>query len=205
MRAKPTLLTLLVLVCALAGRFSLALELGVHAVSGNNLNVRLSPSPSGQISRRLGSGDTVTVLQVAGEWARISEFYDGAKHGNKGMVAEWVAAQFLKPKAGDPVAARLPVPKVSPKPKFKKSTSVRDSALQAIVIGSVDYAAYGPMFMETAERLIRAGTCTLGDFRATQGWSRDAGVQPPTYFTYCSPEGRRKSVFLDPLTGTVFH
>ena len=169
-----------------------ALEPGAYIVSANKLNVRLSPRPQAQVLMQLKRGESVTVYQAAGDWARISEYYDGAQEGFDGMVAHWVSSEFLS------------VPGEVPKQTFGTG-SAQDLSLEAVVRQSDAFEKHSDVLLLASKRLVDSGTCTLADFQATRGWSLDAARQPATFFIYCSPGGKRKSVFLDPITGTVFH
>ena len=122
----------------------------------------------------------------------ISEYYDGAQEGFDGMVAHWVSSEFLS------------VPGEVPKQTFGTG-SAQDLSLEAVVRQSDAFEKHSDVLLLASKRLMDSGTCTLADFQATRGWSLDAARQPATFFIYCSPGGKRKSVFLDPITGTVFH
>ena len=185
---------------ALAAHSSRALEPGWYAVNAKQLNVRLAPAPDAQVVIRLERGAKVRVFQVAGQWARVSDYYDGKRHGLSGMVARWVAARFLGDSNATTPARSKPQPRPTPAAKTNDT-----GLLAAVVAKSEDFATHRTLFVSTAQRLIDSGTCTLADFRSSGGWTRDVAVEPPTYFTFCAPGGKRKSVFLDPLTGTVFH
>ena len=71
------------------------LRTGIAYVTANRLNVRLAPDPSGKITIVLDLGEKVNVLEVQGDWARISHYYDGSTEGLSGGVARWVAAEYL--------------------------------------------------------------------------------------------------------------
>lgn len=179
-------------VLALGASFAHGLQPGAYIVSANKLNVRLSPRPQAEVLMQLKRGEFVTVYQAAGDWARISEYYDGAQEGFDGMVAHWVSSEFLA------------VPGEVPKTTFG-TVNARDSSLEAVVRQSDAFEKHSDVLLMASKRLVDSGTCKLSDFQATRGWSLDAARQPATFFTYCSPGGNRKSVFLDPITGTVFH
>lgn len=177
---------------ALGASVAHGLEPGAYIVSANKLNVRLSPRPQAQVLMQLKRGEFVTVYQAAGDWARISEYYDGAQEGFDGMVAHWVSSEFL--------AVPGEVPKTT-----SRTVNARDLSLEAVIRQSDAFEKHSDVLLMASKRLVDSGTCTLSDFQATRGWSLDAARQPATFFTYCSPGGNRKSVFLDPITGTVFH
>ena len=72
-----------------------AIRTGAAYVTADRLNVRLAPSPSGKITNVLDRGQKVDVLEVQGEWARISRYYDGSIEGVSGGVARWVSTRYL--------------------------------------------------------------------------------------------------------------
>lgn len=217
MRARVTLgaacVVLGIAVSTVAPVRGAALEPGLHEVRADVLNVRLAPRPDARILRQLRDRERVEVLQLVGRWARLTEYYEGSSVGTPGMVAEWVSAEFLF-RPGAPVTA-APVP--SPGPR-KIAGTASDTPLAAgspargtpadvrsAIVRSDDYDRHRDAFNEAAERLLADGTCTVDDFARTSGWLRAGNEQPVTYFVVCVAGAGRKSVFLDPATGTVFH
>jgi len=68
---------------------------GFYYVAADTLNVRLAPESEAKITNKLYRQEKLDVYEVNGEWARISEYYDGAVEGISGNVARWVSAKYL--------------------------------------------------------------------------------------------------------------
>ena len=60
---------------------------GRYVVTATTLNIRLAPNTAGQAAGSLRQGQEIEVLEVDNGWARISEYYDGARDGVSGTVA----------------------------------------------------------------------------------------------------------------------
>ena len=71
------------------------LRTGRAYVTADRLNVRLAPELSGKIADVLHHGQKVDVLELQGQWARISRYYDGSIEDLSGGVARWVAIEHL--------------------------------------------------------------------------------------------------------------
>ena len=173
---------------------------GDYFVLVDRLNVRLAPAPSARIVEQLDIGARVSVIQLAGDWARISDFYNGRRHNTEGMVAEWVATQFLSSQNSSistPPASTEAVPEAP-------ANQSMDSLTQALA-GSDDFARHGEVFIATARRLLGSGTCKEKDFALADGWVRDGTEQPATYFVLCAGAAGSVTVFLNPVAGTVYH
>jgi hypothetical protein len=74
-----------------AGEF----KTGSYFVKESALEVRLSPNPKGKVTNRIYRQQKVDVLEVIGNWARVSKYYDGEVEGEKGQVARWVLIKGL--------------------------------------------------------------------------------------------------------------
>lgn len=95
---------------------------GAYYVKEGVLEERLAPSSTATITNRIYLRQRVEVLEVKGEWARISKYYDGSVEGKSAQVARWVLASGLsasqpkEPKQqkafNDPRIAKNTIPRV---------------------------------------------------------------------------------------------
>ena len=154
-------------------------------VTANQLNVRLSPSPSGKITNRLDRGQRVDVFEVKNGWARISKYYDGFVEGVSGQVARWVASKYLSKSRPSPRPLTI------------------ESPLDLVLKSSDDYRKYRSRFLTASKKLISQGRCTMGDFREMGGWTRSTRLRS-VYFTYCGGARRSNRIYLDINTGRIF-
>jgi hypothetical protein len=75
--------------------FSQASKPGVFYVKVSSLEERLAPSGTAPVTNRIYLRQKVEVLEVKGEWARVSKYYEGSVEGRSGQVARWVLASGL--------------------------------------------------------------------------------------------------------------
>ena len=66
--------------------------------------VVLAPRDNAKETNRLDAGQKVTVYEFRGNWARISDWYDGAAEGESGQVARWLLIDQLGPQRPAPVS-----------------------------------------------------------------------------------------------------
>jgi hypothetical protein len=88
-----------------------------YYVKDSVLDVRLAPSPAGTITNRIYRQQKVEVFEINSEWARVSNFYDGAVEGKTGRVARWVLAAGLSSSQ----VVDLPQPTISQDPRIEKN------------------------------------------------------------------------------------
>jgi hypothetical protein len=89
---------------------------GNYYVMVSVLEERIAPSSTARITNRIYVRQKVEVLEIKGEWARVSKYYDGSIEGASGQVARWVLASGLSPTL-PPQAAQ---PKVANDPRISK-------------------------------------------------------------------------------------
>lgn len=68
---------------------------GRYSVVADTLNVRIRPDISGKVLTSLNKKDEVFVYESSKNWARISDFFDGASYGEKKPIAQWVSSRYL--------------------------------------------------------------------------------------------------------------
>jgi len=67
----------------------------IYFVNTGRLNIRVRPGVSGEIVDMIDKGQKIEVLEIKGDWARISKYFDGEDADRKGGVALWVYAIHL--------------------------------------------------------------------------------------------------------------
>ena len=75
----------------------ISLPEGTYLVGVDKLNVRIAPNKGGQVVSSLTRGQEVFVFETVGEYARVSDYFDGSGYGESGDVAQWVGAAYLEP------------------------------------------------------------------------------------------------------------
>ena len=114
--ARLNLFTAMVAAVLLPGCGSMPSSSNGYYVKDSILDVRLAPSPAGTVTNRIYRQQKVEVFEIKGEWARISNFYDGTTEGKTGIVARWVLAAGLSSSQ----VADLPLPATSQDPRIAK-------------------------------------------------------------------------------------
>jgi len=184
------LITLFIIPSAYAG----ATSPGDYYVSPATLNVRLAANKTGKIINKIYKKQKVEVFEVKGDWARISQYYDGATDGVSGNVARWVAAEYLNNILHRPVEVKAEI----------KKANVHSSVAKAIKL-SDDFSKYQNVFVSASEKLINAGDCQLADFKKLGGWWRSLNHKSePVYVTYCSSSEKNGRIYLNVATGATF-
>lgn len=178
---------IVVVVCLLANNvLAVATSQGDYYVSVNRLSVRLGPSLHASITNTLDRNQKIKVFEVQNGWARISQYYEGAKEGKRGPVARWVSAKYLSK---------------------RKSTgsSASSSLLEKAIKGSDDFAQYRHNFIEVSGELVQSGKCSLADYKNWGGWTRSVTHRPkPIYFTYCGGMSKNNKVYINAQKGEVY-
>ena len=67
----------------------------IYFVNTGRLNVRSKPGVSGKVVDFIDKGQKIEVLETKGDWARISQYFDGEGLVSTGDVALWVYAVHL--------------------------------------------------------------------------------------------------------------
>lgn len=161
---------------------------GEAYVTVDRLNVRLSPSPSGEITNILDFGQRVGVFESRDGWARISRYYDTVLEGEPGtMTAQWVAFKYLSKSKPAPRAVQFSLP---------------TTPLAKAIKGSDDFHKYGSEFFAAAKKLISQGRCSVKDFKEMGGWMRSTS-RKLTYFTYCGGMSNTNRIYLDVTSGQL--
>ncbi len=161
---------------------------GDYYVTSGDLNVRLSPNKTGKITNTLYKRQKVEVFEVKNGWARISRYYDGGVEGVSGNVARWVYAKYLS----------------TNRPTEEILTNL-NSPVAKSVKSSDNFTKYQDVFVSASDKLIKAGKCSLGDFKEMGGWMRSANHKPkPIYFTYCGAMTKSNRIYLNAATGDIF-
>ena len=169
---------------------------GRYVVTATTLNIRLAPNTAGQAAGSLRQGQEIEVLEVDNGWARISEYYDGARDGVSGTVASRVFAEHLG--AGGSAQAPVELPAAAVEVDV-------DSPVYRAIESSDDLDKYQGLFVLVSEKLVESGACNLSDFRDIGGWWRSTSHQPrPVYYTYCGGATDKHRIFVDTQTGQVF-
>lgn len=174
-------------------------------VTSERLNRRTCPSEKCGSVGQLMFRESATVYEKQNGWGRITEPYHAScKNGKSeyvdsgnaacneingiknGQFAEWVAVSHLS-------TTRPADPAANAKGRFE------------LVKGSDDYQKYKNIFAQTAETLIRNGTCSEGDFHDMGGfWKSTTHRNKPIYFTYCGGMTIENKIYLDASDGNVF-
>ena len=162
---------------------------GEHFVTASKLNVRLAPNNDGKITNVLDRGQRVEVFETKGNWARISEYYDGEVEQLSGEVARWVYGKYLSTK----------------KHQTETPTNLGDPILAAIS-SSDDFEAHQDVFVSASKTLINNGRCQLSDFQEVGGWVKSVinHKLEPVYFTYCGGMTNDNRIYLNVENGETF-
>ena len=86
----------------------------IYFVDTGRLNIRVKPGVSGEIVDVIDKGKKVEVLETKGDWARISQYFDGEGADYAGPVALWVYAIHLstdRPDATRAESKTIPIAK----------------------------------------------------------------------------------------------
>jgi len=72
-----------------------ATSVGNYYVSTNTTEERLFPKPDAMITNKIYRGQKVEVMELKGDFARVSRYYDGESENVRGTVARWVNVNAL--------------------------------------------------------------------------------------------------------------
>jgi len=142
-----------------------------YYVKDGVLDVRLAPSPTGTITNRIYRQQKVEVFEIKGEWARVSNFYDGKVEGTTGQVARWVLAAGLSSSQ----VADLPQPAISQDPRIAKDAFPK--------VGQNGLTAYDVQLLNKgALKFLNSGKCRRVEYG-------DKSVNKAnTYFVNCGSQ-----------------
>lgn len=162
---------------------------GEHFVTASKLNVRLAPNNDGKITNVLDRGQRVEVFETKGNWARISEYYDGEVEQLSGEVARWVYGKYLS----------------TEKHQTETLTNLGDPIFAAIS-SSDDFEAHQDVFVSASKTLINNGRCQLSDFQEVGGWVKSVinHKLEPVYLTYCGGMTNDNRIYLNVENGETF-
>ena len=114
--ARPFLFIAIITAILSSGCSSIPSGSSAYYVKENVLEVRLAPSSNGTVTNRIYRQQKVEVFEIRGEWARVSNYYDGTVEGKTGQVARWVLATGLSSSQ----IADLPQPTISQDPRIAR-------------------------------------------------------------------------------------
>ncbi|MDY0746574.1 hypothetical protein SNE35_18820 [Paucibacter sp. R3-3] len=161
---------------------------GKYYVVTETSSVRLAPVASAKETNVLRTRQAVDVIEVKGQWARISKYYDGAVEGQAGDVARWVRAADLSPTRPPDEKARSDEPEIA-----------------KLLVDSDDFSRYRKAFIKASQDLVARGQCSLQDFKEIGGWMKSTNAPTaPVYFMYCGGMTKANRIFLNARTGEVF-
>ena len=148
--------------------FAEAFKTGSYFVKETVLEERLTPNQKGKVKNKIYRLQKVDVLEVKGDWARVSKYYDGDAEGEKGQVARWVLIKGLSTTR----------PSDLPQPTIKSDPRVLKEAIPKV-------GEYGlkesdiKILYKGAEKFLNSGTCARIEY-ADKSTSK-----PNTYFINC--------------------
>lgn len=174
-------------------------------VTSQYLDRHTCASESCGIVGRLFFREAADVLEIDGDWARITDAYDAScvngiseyvdsgdanctdENGiTDGKFAEWVLVENL---AVD-------------RPADPAETAAED---ERMVAQSDDFAQYRDAFTTAARTLINDGRCTAAEFEEMGGWVKSSNDRDrPVYFTYCGGMTTANRIYLNAETGEIY-
>jgi hypothetical protein len=177
-------------------------SIGKMWVTADRLARHTCPSSSCGVVGQQFFREATDVMEINGDWARISKRYDASCSGGKsiyvdegnasctaengiegGQFAEWVEIKYLSPeRPADPAAGA--------------------TGLRKLVAGSDDFRIYEAVFVKAAQTLIERGECTEADFDG--GFLKSTFNKGPVYFIYCGGMTAANRVYLDAGTGRTY-
>ena len=149
---------------AIAGEF----KAGSYFVKETALEERLAPNPKGKVTNRIYRQQKVDVLEVKGNWARVSKYYDGEVEGEKGQVARWVLIKGLS-------ATR---PADLAQPTIKSDSRILKNAIPKVGENGLNENDIKILY-SGATKFLNSGQCAYVEYG-------DKSVSKPnTYFVNC--------------------
>lgn len=167
--------------------FSAGIKLGENYVKSDSAKVLLSASDKGKETGKVRKYETVTVLEIKNNYARVSKYYDGWSEGVDGTVARWVSVNAL--------SAEKPVKKIIES----------NSPVKKYIENSDDFEKYYDVMIKASEELIKQGKCTLKDFEKFGPWGQSTIKTRGEnyYFIYCGAMRSSNKIYLNVLNGKI--
>lgn len=177
-------------------------DIGRMWVTSDRLDLRSCPLASCGVSNRLIFREAAEVLEIRGNWGRVSRYIlapcvngrtsyltgNNACSSGNGFVgeryAQWAELAYLSPVRPDDPGAGA-------------------TGAARLVAQSDDFRHHEAVFVKAAQDLIRRGRCTEEHFLRMGGWYWSPD-EPSIYFTYCGQSHIRNRYFLDVSTGRIF-
>jgi hypothetical protein len=141
---------------------------GTYYVKVPVLDERLAPSNQGTSTNRIYLRQKVEVVEIKGDWARVSKYYDGTVEGKAGMVARWVSASGLSTQR----------PSESPQPVTPNDPRIAKDAISKVGQGGLSEKDVQILY-KGALKFLNSGKCSrveLGDKSISK---------PNTYYINC--------------------
>ena len=161
-------ITLTLLCTAGLTAFAQATKPGTYYVKVPVLDERLEPSVKGSSTNKIYLRQKVDVLEIKGDWARVSKYYDGEVEGKPGKVARWVLAEGLSAKA----------PKEPPQPAAPKDPRIAKNAIPKVGEGGLTEKDV-EILNQGALKFLNSGKCTKVEF------GDKSTSKPNTYYINC--------------------
>ncbi len=157
-----------------------------YYVDAEKLGIREAATREAFVERYLYKGDAVHLLEKKNGWGRVSAYFVYEQGGPE--VAEWIPLDGLVEDA----------PVITPEERRKTVTGY--------IEGSDDFLEFEEMFLNTADQLLKDGTCSPVDFEELGGWVKSTKyTDRDVYFVYCGGLKLADKIYLDVRTGEVFY
>lgn len=141
---------------------------GTYYVKEPMLEERLGPSKSAPVANKIYLRTKVDVLEVKGDWARVSKYYDANPEEKGSLVARWVSSNGLSQVQ----------PKEPPQPKLVWDSRVDKDAIPKIGIDGLSSTDVEILHKATI-KFLNSGKCSRIEL-ADKSTSK-----PNTYYINC--------------------
>lgn len=148
--------------------FAKEFKAGTYFINETVLEEHLAPNLKGKVTNRIYRQQKVDVLEIKGNWARVSKYYAGEVEGEKGQVARWVILKGLSTMR----PADLAQPNIKSDPRILKDAipKVGENGLNENNI---------KILYKGATKFLNSGQCTSIEYG-------DKSVSKPnTYYINC--------------------
>lgn len=162
---------LFVFVIILAATFSAmaqASKPGTYYVKEPILEQHLGPSKSAKVVNRIYLQQKIDVLEVKGDWARVSKYYDANPEEKIGQVARWVLSNGLSQTQ----------PKEPPQPKLVWDSRVDKAAIPKVGMDGLSSTDVEILHKATV-KFLNSGKCIRIDL------AEKSVSKPNTYYINC--------------------
>lgn len=141
---------------------------GTYYVKEPMLEERLGPSKSAPVANKLYLQQKVDVLEVKGDWARVTKYYDANPEGKGSLVARWVLSNGLSQTQ----------PKEPPQPKLVWDSRVGKGAIPKVGMDGLSSIDVEILHKATV-KFLNSGKCSKIELA-------DKSVSKPnTYYINC--------------------